>query len=132
MADTVSNETANDPLMFDHACETVEPAGISDYSGENVIEWIRGQKIVTAQLAGHSKLCNKIRKYAEEFPDEVRIVGENADGSIVAHIPLKYVKLTKPPKREFTEEQREAAAKRLAKARSSRSGRQRRSSKADS
>lgn len=103
-------------LAFDRACEEIAP-DTDDYSSENCIEWLRGQKEVTVQLAAHSKLCNKIERYAEEFPDEVKIVGRNGDTSVIAHIPLSYVHLTRPPKREMSDEQRQAAVERLAKAR---------------
>lgn len=107
----------NENLPFDKACEDIEPDNIADYSGENVIEWIRGQKMVTVQLAGGSKLCHRVQKYADLHPDEVQIVATNKDNSIVAHLPLSYIKITRP--REYTEEQRQAAAERLAATRKS-------------
>lgn len=110
----------NKNMPFDKACEDIEPDNIDDYSGENCIEWLRGAKTVTVQLAGHTKLCNRIKKYAEEYPNEVEICGTNKDGSIVAHLPLKYVKLTRPAHREMSDEQRKASAERLAKAREER------------
>ena len=110
----------NKDMLFDAACEDIEPEGIEDYNGENAIEWIKGQKTVTVQLAGNTKLCNRVRKYAEEYPDEVQICGVNRDNSIVAHLPLSYIKITRPPKRELTEEQKVAARERLMKARKNR------------
>lgn len=110
----------NKDMLFDAACEDIEPEGIEDYNGENAIEWIKGQKTVTVQLAGNTKLCNRVRKYAEEYPDEVQICGVNRDNSIVAHLPLSYIKITRPPKRELTEEQKAAARERLMKARKNR------------
>lgn len=35
----------------------------------------------------------KIRKLAEAHPDEVQIVAENEDGSLLAHVPLGWVKI---------------------------------------
>ena len=51
------------------------------------------------------KWISKIKKLAEKRPDEVEIVVENTDGSIVAHLPLSYIKIS-PPKK-VSEEQKE-------------------------
>lgn len=101
--------------VFDVECERTEgdAAGV----GENCIEWIRGQKIVTAMLAGGSRYANRVLKYAEEYPDEVRIAGKNSDGSFVAHLPLSYIRITHPTCRQLTEEQKQRAAETLKKAR---------------
>lgn len=60
---------------------------------ENVIEWLSGDKEVTVTFS-QKKFVNKIKKMAEKHPELVEIRHENADGSIVAHIPLKAVHLT--------------------------------------
>lgn len=62
---------------------------------DNCIEWLRGQNIVTVTLS-YGRLKNKVLKLAEEFPEEVQIVANNEDGSIMAHLPLKYIKITHP------------------------------------
>lgn len=66
------------------------------------------------------KWINKILKYAEDHPKEVHIkcYPEDNFGELVADIPKSWLKISPPRKREMTEEQREAAAKRLANARS--------------
>ena len=51
-----------------------------------------------------SKIKNKVVKLAESRPDEVNIVKENEDGSILASVPIKYVKIS-PPKK-VSDEQR--------------------------
>lgn len=99
---------------FEEASEELETADPSDGS-ENVIEWIRGNKSVTVQLSGHSRLCNRVEKYAEEFPDEVQILGKNKNGSIVAHIPLNYIKITRHIKRELSDDEKRTLRERLAK-----------------
>ena len=65
------------------------------------------------------KWVNKILKLKESNPDDVEITmyPENNDGYIVAHVPKNWFKLSPPRTREMTDEQREAAAKRLADAR---------------
>ena len=46
----------------------------------------------------------RVLKLAEQHPEDVKILVTNKDGSIFAHVPVKYVKLRAP--RELTEEQR--------------------------
>ena len=77
---------------------------------ENNIEWLNGQNTVTVTLS-QGKFINKVKKLAENHKD-VEIVAENSDGSIFAHLPLKFIKISAP--RQMTEEQKEQARKRLA------------------
>lgn len=79
---------------------------------ENCIEWIRGGKVATVTFP-KGKFTTKIRKLAESDPDEVQICHENMDGSIVAHIPVKYINIRKPTKKNLTDEQRQALRDRL-------------------
>ena len=80
---------------------------------ENVIEWLNGQQTVTVTFS-QPRFINKVKKLAEVH-SEVKIVAENSDGSICAHVPLKFIKLSAP--RQMTEEQREQARERLKNAR---------------
>lgn len=84
---------------------------------ENCMEWITGEKRVTVTLT-QGRLISKIQKLAEKYPEEVEIVKINNDGTILAHIPLNYIKINRA-KREMTEEQKVDAVKRLASARDS-------------
>lgn len=76
---------------------------------ENNIEWLNGQQRVTVTLS-QAKFINKVKRLAEQRED-VEIVAENKDGSICAHLPLKFIKISAP--RQMTEEQREQARERL-------------------
>lgn len=76
---------------------------------ENNIEWLNGQQTVTVTLS-QGRFINKVKKLAEQRED-VEIVAENSDGSICAHLPLKFIKISAP--RQMTEEQREQARERL-------------------
>lgn len=98
---------------FEKACNTENYTG--DMTQECVLEWIRGDKEVTATFAGNTRHCNRVKKYAEEYPDEVKIVANNSDGSVVAHLPLSYIKITRP--REMSDEQKEVVRERFAKMR---------------
>ena len=84
---------------------------MSDNVTENVIEFLRGQQRATATFC-YGRMANRMKKLAEEHPEECQIVAENPDGSIVAHFPTKWVKIAPP--RKMSEEQREMLTKRLA------------------
>lgn len=88
---------------------------MADSVNENVIEFLRGQQRATATFCSQNKLGNKIRKLAKEYPEEVQIVAENPDGSIVAHFPVKWVKITAPSKNrpEMSEEKKQELRERI-------------------
>lgn len=106
--------------QFEATCSENEPDNLVDYSGESVIEWLRGDKEISVSFPSGTKECNRVLAYAEEYPDEVRIVHKNPDGSIVARLPKKYLRISRPAVREMTEEQRAEARERLMKARTAR------------
>lgn len=79
---------------------------------DNNIEWYTGDKTVTLSFT-QKKYVSKILKYAKTYP-EIDVLAKNSDGSICAHIPLSWVKISPPRKgREFTQEEKEAATERL-------------------
>ena len=78
---------------------------------ENVIEWLRGDSTVTVTFCSNSKYNTKVRRLAEQYPNDVQIVAENVDGSIVAHLPLKYIKVSAP--KQVSEEVKEASRERM-------------------
>lgn len=63
---------------------------------EFVIEWLRGQATATITAPNASKLKNKVLKLSTEHPEDCIIITENDDGSILAHIPIKYIKVGAP------------------------------------
>lgn len=71
---------------------------------ENGIEFIRGSDRATVSFS-QGRHISRIKKLAAGFPDECKILAENEDGSICAHIPVAWVKII--PARQLTEEQRE-------------------------
>lgn len=95
---------------FEKACEVDNTDGFSSH--ENVIEWLKNSKVATVTLS-QGKYITKIKKLAKQYPNEVEILKENADGSVLCHIPTSYIKINNPPKREYTEEQRAVMAERL-------------------
>lgn len=87
-------------------------------NNENMIEFLRGQKTCTVSFTSQ-KYINKIKKLYERMPECFERFKENEDGSIYARIPLKFIKISAPRANTLTEEQRQAAAERLAKSRKS-------------
>lgn len=79
---------------------------------EFAINWIKGDKIASVTAPSSTALGNKILRLAEER-DDVTIVRQNKDGSILANVPVKWIKIGAP--RKMSEEQRAAAAERLRK-----------------
>lgn len=69
---------------------------------ENVIEWFTGDDRITVTLT-QKRYINKVKTLAKRFENEVDFL-ENPDGSIIAHLPLKALKLSiiKPTEREFS------------------------------
>ncbi len=68
-----------------------------------------------------TKYMNQIKKLAEKYPDEVKIIktAKENDGMMVAHLPKRFCKISfgeERVKREMTEEQKAAAAERMKKA----------------
>ena len=61
------------------------------------------------------KWINKMRKLAEQHPDECQIIvqPENNDGCINAKFPAKWLKVSVPRSVNMTKEQRQAAAERM-------------------
>ena len=74
--------------------------------------------------SSEQKWINKILKLCETHPNEITIEHEpeSNNGMLVARIPKSWLKVSPPRQREMTDEQREAAAIRLAEARSRRNG----------
>ena len=69
------------------------------------------------------KWITRIRKLAKDFPDKVEILKqpEDNDGCIYAKLPSSALKVSVRKTRILSEEQRQAYAERLTKARNSRS-----------
>lgn len=89
-----------------------------DFNNENFLEWLSGEKFVTATFTNR-KHINRITKIYEERKDDFKYFEVNADGSVCAKFPLKWIKINSGSKegRIMTEEQKEAARIRLAEMR---------------
>lgn len=71
---------------------------------ENAIEWLKGRKVATVTLAGGTALNTRVKKLAKSKPDKVQITDTNEGGTIVAHIPVSWIRINPGP--ELTEAQR--------------------------
>lgn len=81
------------------------------------VEFIKGEKYLTWYSDDFATIRH-IKKLQNEHPDDVVVVAED-ESSIVVYVPVNWFREPKPKaKREMTEEQRFAAAERLAKGRS--------------
>lgn len=63
--------------------------------------------------SGETKWINKMRRFAEEYPDEVRIQ-QDSEWGLIAHIPRSWMKVAPPRKVNMTDERRQQLANRMA------------------
>lgn len=88
-------------------------------NNENCIEFLSGEHYVTCTFT-NQKHKNRIKKLYAERGDEFKYFHENADGSICAKFPLKWIKMNPGAKpgtessRKRTPEQIEAFKKKMA------------------
>ena len=99
--------------QFESVCSENEKKSLKDYSSECAIEWLRGDKVVTVTFPGGTAEYNRIKEYAQKYPEDVKISHLNTDGSIVARVSKKYIKITRPKKLTLTDEQIAEKAERL-------------------
>lgn len=66
---------------------------------------------------GEQKWRNRLAKLHEQYPDEVKLMAANKDGSVFYHIPKDWVKISPPIKRNLTEEQKAELRDRMMNAR---------------
>ena len=81
---------------------------------ENGIEFIKDAKTATVQFC-QGRYKSRIKKLAAERPDECGILAENKDGTLLAHIPVEWVKIIPP--RQLSDEQKKEIAERLSRTR---------------
>lgn len=84
---------------------------------ENLFNWFNRDQKVTFTLS-QLKMKNQLKKLMEEGDPNIEIIKENSDGSITGTMPLSYLKISKPHRRNLSEEQRKAVANRFQKSRS--------------
>lgn len=82
---------------------------------EFAINWLKGGGYAEITAPASTALKNKLLRLKEERPNEVTHVIENKDGSMVCHVPVRWIRVSPP--RKVSEEQREAARQRFAEIR---------------
>lgn len=92
---------------------------MSENTNECVIEWIPGRDYVGVTAKNGSSWKNRCEELEKEFPDDVKILARNNDGSIFAHLPYSYIKINPP--RKYSDEAKKKAAERLNKMRAEKS-----------
>lgn len=89
---------------------------ISYGTPETTITWLKGDEKASIYTCD-SVMVNRLRKLAEENPDDVRILNDQGYG-LKMDVPVKWIKIRKPKKMNFTDEQKAAMAERLRASRS--------------
>jgi len=69
-----------------------------------------------------AKWRNKLKKLEEQYPDEVKCIVRNDDGSVFYHVPESFVTIRKPKHVVLTEEQIAERTARLKAAREAKHG----------
>lgn len=82
---------------------------------EFAINWLKGADYAEVTVPASTALKNKLLRLSRERPNEVTNIIENKDGSMVCHVPVRWIKVGPP--RKVSEEQREAARQRFAEIR---------------
>ncbi len=83
---------------------------------ENVIEFVRDGSSATVTFC-QGRYITKIRKLAAKYPEECRIVAENKNKSIVALVPVSWIKIS-ANKIQLTEEEIQKRTEKLLQVRS--------------
>lgn len=78
---------------------------------ENGIEFTKDAKTATVQFC-QGRYKSRIKRLAEKYPEECEILAENKDGTLLAHIPVEWVKIIPPRQLSEDEKQKRAEAMR--------------------
>lgn len=86
-----------------------EPTG---ESMDNSICFWRNSDVASVDFS-QGRYITKIRRLAEKYPDECKIILENKDGSVIAQVPRKWIKVSPPKKIEMSDERKAALSERM-------------------
>lgn len=80
---------------------------------DSAVEWVDGSDRATVSLSVHQRsMQNRVRKLKEQKPNLVDYT-ENEDGSMMAHVPVSWVKISPPKRMNLTEQQRAEMSQRM-------------------
>lgn len=74
---------------------------------ENGIEFIKDAETAVAQFS-QGRFKTRLKRLAAKHPEECQILAENPDGTLLAHIPVEWIRIN--PGMELTEEQKQKRA----------------------
>ncbi len=74
---------------------------------ENGIEFIKDAETAVAQFS-QGRFKTRLKRLAAKHPEECQILAENPDGTLLAHIPVEWIRIN--PGMELTEEQKRKRA----------------------
>lgn len=80
---------------------------------ENTIEFTTGSKRATVAFS-QGRYKTRIKQLAKGHPEECEIIAENQDGSLCAHIPVKWIRIN--PGNEISAEHKDKLRENLRKA----------------
>lgn len=80
-------------------------------SNENVIEFLNSEENALLTLS-KQKYINRVKRLKESHPNEVHVY-ENADGTIFARVPVRWIKIN--PTKAVSEEQRRRSRENIMK-----------------
>lgn len=85
---------------------------------ETSISYIGGETAFFS--SDERKWCNRIKKLAEDYPDEVVMIRqpEDNDGCVYCKIPVNWFKIQPKKRREISDEERAILSERMRKLRS--------------
>lgn len=81
---------------------------IMDFQKMKIKDWVNFARILrcgTTLSFSQGRYKSVIRKLAEKHPEDCQIIADNEDGSICAHVPVSWLRISPP--RQYTEEQRQ-------------------------
>ena len=81
---------------------------IESADDKNIIDYSNNSKGLMTVFFTRKKWINKIKQYAEQYPNEVQIKHINADGSLIAHLPANYLRIVRPTQLSDSEKKRRA------------------------
>ena len=81
---------------------------IESANDKDIIDYCNNSKGLMTVLFTRKKWVNRIKQYAEQYPSEVQIKYINTDGSIIAHVPVSYLRIVRPTQLSDSEKKRRA------------------------
>lgn len=79
---------------------------------ENAIEFLKDGELATVTFT-QGRFKSRVIKLAEQKPDQCQVLSCNKDGSICAHLPVDWIRISPPTKLKLSDEQRQKRTERM-------------------